>query len=117
MGAQHAFLYTNGTMHDLGTLGGSISCGLALNSAGAVTGNASVSEGAQHAFVYRNGQMQDLNSLINNRSSRNGSVTLTNGVAIANNGLILANGIDSRTGQSHAYLLCTQSEDDPCEGK
>ena len=64
-GYQHAFLYSNGQMQDLGTLPGGTYCeASAINDSGQVVGNAYDSSGETHAFLYSNGQMQDLNSLI-----------------------------------------------------
>jgi probable HAF family extracellular repeat protein len=63
-GSQHAFLYSNGTMQDLGTLpGGSSSAGFAINQAGQVTGYSAIRGGNVHAFLYSNGAMQDLGTL------------------------------------------------------
>jgi probable HAF family extracellular repeat protein len=61
-GAQHAFLYSNGQMTDLGTLGdsNSYSFGVSINNAGQVTGYADTPTGPWHAFLYSNGQMRDL---------------------------------------------------------
>jgi len=53
--AYHAFLYTNGTMRDLGTLGGN-SVGYAVNSSGYVTGNTDTGG----AFLYKNGRMESI---------------------------------------------------------
>src|SRR6478752_2380335 len=53
----HAFLYSNGQMIDLGTLGASYSygsSGLAINNAGEVVGFAQSASGATHAFLYNN---------------------------------------------------------------
>ena len=63
-GFEHAFLYRNGKMHDLGTLpGGSSSAGYAINQDGLVTGYSSASDGNAHAILYSHGVMHDLGTL------------------------------------------------------
>lgn len=59
-GAVHAFLYANGQMTDLGTLGGRDSNATALNNIGQITGDSETSSGAFQAFLYSNGQMTSL---------------------------------------------------------
>ncbi len=105
-GTTHAFKYANGTMQDLGTLGGTFSEGNGINAAGDIVGDSSLAAGAtNHAFLYRNRKMTDLNTLLDSRSPLAQFVTLTEGVGINDRGEIAANGTDSRTGESHAYLL------------
>lgn len=59
----HAFLY-QGSMRDLGTLGGPASFGYAVNDGGTVVGSSNVpGEDSAHAFIYSDGQMLDLNQL------------------------------------------------------
>jgi probable HAF family extracellular repeat protein len=100
------FLYSNGTMIDLGDLGGGESRGLAINSAGHVTG-ASLTSGAgsNHAFLYRNGQMIDLNSAIDPANPLPGDITLVEATAINDCGWIVANGLADLSLRRHAYLL------------
>ena len=43
--------YSNGTMHDLGTLGGTTSYAAAINNSGQVVGHAVTAAGDQHAFL------------------------------------------------------------------
>jgi probable HAF family extracellular repeat protein len=63
-GTEHAFVYRNGKMQDLGTLpGGSASAGYAINQAGQVTGYSIVADGNAHAILYSRGVMQDLGTL------------------------------------------------------
>src|SRR3954453_18183460 len=62
-GEAHAFLYSNGEMADLGTLGGVSSFGYGINDSGQVTGSSSTTSGAVRAFLYSNGQMQNLGTL------------------------------------------------------
>ena len=65
-GYSHAFLYSNGTMTDLGTLpGGLDSEGYGINASGQVVGYSEINSGSDiRAFLYSNGTMTDLNSLI-----------------------------------------------------
>jgi probable HAF family extracellular repeat protein len=59
-GDGRAFLYSGGIIHDLGTLGGNSSAGLAINDDGVITGGARTSTGVLHVFRYAGGAMQDL---------------------------------------------------------
>ena len=67
-GPSHAFLY-DGTMHDLGTLGGAQRYATAINKSGVVVGSSAIagdpSNPRSDAFVYRDGKMRDLNGRIN----------------------------------------------------
>src|SRR5215471_8140596 len=58
--ADHAFLWSNGTMTDLGTLGGDVSSAYAINDLGQVVGQAATANGEMHAFLWANGVMTDL---------------------------------------------------------
>ena len=62
-GTYHAFLFSAGTMQDLGTLGGAYSSGAGLDSSGRVVGYATTIDGDYHAFLYSGGTMQDLGTL------------------------------------------------------
>jgi probable HAF family extracellular repeat protein len=62
--ASHAFLYINGIMTDLGTLGGH-SYAYGMNNNGQVVGASyTAGDAALHAFLYSGAVMIDLNSLI-----------------------------------------------------
>ena len=99
-GNQNAFLYSNGTATDLGTLfpfGSSSAAG--INDSGQIVGGASVYGGYSHAFIYSDGTMQDIGTLpgyaygfavgINNSGEVAGWAETTNGSAHA---FLYANG-------------------------
>jgi probable HAF family extracellular repeat protein len=48
----HAFLYSDGKMTDLGTLGGKESVAFGINDAGQIVGWADNANGYAHAFLY-----------------------------------------------------------------
>jgi probable HAF family extracellular repeat protein len=104
----HAFLYSDGVMLDLGTLGGNISDsdGEAINASGEVAGWYSLPYnpgGGIHAFLYSKGTLYDLNDLIAG-SPLAPYVTLFEATAITDTGYILAEGVDSRNGDSWFVL-------------
>jgi probable HAF family extracellular repeat protein len=59
-GHSHAFLFSEGKMSDLGTLGGWYSNAEDINDSGQIVGSASTANGRLHAFVYSAGTMHDL---------------------------------------------------------
>ena len=64
-GINHAFLYSDSTMHDLGTLGGTSGYSFAygINDSGQVVGQTSIAGGANHACLYSGSTMYDLGTL------------------------------------------------------
>jgi probable HAF family extracellular repeat protein len=59
----HAFLWEDGTMTDLGTLGTGESYAWAINNRGQITGYSDTSKGQTHAFLWEGGVMTDLGTL------------------------------------------------------
>jgi len=60
----HAVLWRNGSIVDLGTLGGSYSAAVDINERGAVVDYSQMAEGAgDHAFIWRTGRLIDLSPL------------------------------------------------------
>lgn len=92
----HAFMYSGGTMTDLGTLlGGFYSVGYGINDAGQVTGFSDISNGDQHAFVYSAGSMTDLGTL---------GGTTSYGLGINNAGQATGYSDISGDGAIHAFV-------------
>ncbi len=88
----HAFSY-DGSLHDLGTLGGAISTAYAVNDSGQIAGAANTSAGYSHAFLY-DGTMHDLGTLGGNRSFAYG---------INNNGLVVGAADITGNQRQHAF--------------
>jgi probable HAF family extracellular repeat protein len=100
---EHAFLWDQGVMTDLGALPGDIvSWGLDLNDAGVAVGTSIdvfASPWNWRAWIWENGQLQDLNDLIDPASGW----TLEWANAINNNGWIVGRG--RLNGQVRGFLL------------
>ena len=62
-GVSRAYLFTDGVMTDLGSLGGNRSSAEAVNARGEVVGTAETAQAQSHAFWYRHGAMLDLGTL------------------------------------------------------
>ena len=62
-GSQRGFLYQNGKVTDLGTLGGLYTRVNAINNVGQVVGGSTTASGEFHGFIYQNGKMTDLGTL------------------------------------------------------
>ena len=100
-GATHAFSYSNGMMTDLGTLPGlTDSEANGISDIGEIVGYASDTSGLSLAFVDVNATMVDLNTVLLQPIG----TTLTNAVAVNNNGQVVALGSNG-----HTYLLSPTS--------
>ncbi|HXG90664.1 MAG TPA: hypothetical protein VNJ02_20280 [Vicinamibacterales bacterium] len=98
-GEDHAFLYANGKIADLGTLsGGTQSFAYGINVSGQAVGSSDSTQG-QRAVLFEGGKVIDLNTLI---PSGSGWV-LTEAKDINDAGLITGTGIVN--GQQRAFLL------------
>jgi probable HAF family extracellular repeat protein len=60
---RQAFLWQDGVLKGLGTLGGLDSSALGINRKGHVVGSSQRADGYTHAFIYRNGKMRDLGTV------------------------------------------------------
>jgi probable HAF family extracellular repeat protein len=74
----HAFVYSAGTLHDLGTFGGTYAGASAINQGGAIAGGATLASNPNisNALVYQNGAVQALPTppgMSSNASGINGS--------------------------------------------
>ena len=58
--AAHPFLWANGHMRDLGTLGGGYRFASWVSERGFVAGGARAADESFHGFLWRNGKMHDL---------------------------------------------------------
>src|SRR5262249_40435478 len=73
--AAHAFLWQNGTMTDLGTIGGTFTAANWLNDAGEVIGIGSTTgDTALHAFVWRHNTISDIGTVDGDNNSSANSI-------------------------------------------
>jgi len=83
-GASHAFLYSGGSMIDLGTLGGNSSDGFAVDINGQVVGQSQIASGNIHAFLYAGGKMHDLGTVNGNPTSQALNINNKHGWIVGN---------------------------------
>jgi len=89
----HGFLWQNGAMTGLGSLGGTTTYALRINASGEVIGFSDTAAGVSHAFLWQNGAMTDLGTL------SGGGASSAN--AINASGLIVGTSTDA-SGATHA---------------
>ena len=102
------FVWDGSAMRKIGSLTNclfSYGEGLGINDFGQVTGYIWNKSCKQIAFLWDGGPMKDLNLLVDPADPLRARVKLMRGVDINARGQVAANGIDSRTGQSRAYLV------------
>jgi len=97
----HAFLYSNGTFRDLGTLGGNYSKASDINKFGVIVGHATIADGQIHGFVYdsSSGTMANLNDLVQDSDGW----AIFDAAAVNDRGQIVASA--KKEGVTHAFLL------------
>ena len=108
-GDQHAFVWHNGVMTDLGTAGAASSVGGAINNLNEVVGTLiyDPSDGTKNSgFLYSNGVMVDVNTLL----PANSGWVLRDAQDVNDIGQIVGFGVID--GQQHAYLLSPVPEPD-----
>jgi len=75
-GSLHATLWHDGSVRDLGTLGGVRSLALDVNDRGQVVGWSLISSGELHAFLWSNGVMRDIGAFLPVAISEDGRLAL-----------------------------------------
>lgn len=99
-----AFMYSAGTMTDLGSLGGRMSGALGINASGQIVGFSLTSGDTEmHAFLYSGGTMTDLNDLIDPAQSGYKVLHGMEGIFINDAGQIATTGCNSAGRNCHAY--------------
>jgi len=96
---RHAFLYSNGLMTDIGSLGG-YSAALGINDVGTVVGFSATetSGGLAHAFVYSSGLMRDIDPL-------DGEFSESYARGVNNLGQVVGQFFDQDQSSHHAFLF------------
>ena len=97
----HAFLFAEGAMRDLGTLGSDPSEASGINNRGDVVGASNLSSTKRRAFLWSEGRMMDVNTFLPVGSSW----VLLNAFSINDRGQIVCSG--RRKGESTHLLLLT----------
>ncbi len=96
-----AYLYDDGVITTLGSLGGTKTFAHALNNTGTIVGSSCITGNtAMHAFLYENGMMTDLNTLI----PQDSGWTLVEAYDINDDGAIVGYGYNP-SGELRGFLL------------
>lgn len=103
-GPGRGFLYHNGTLTNLGTLGGNLTSPRHINDAGQIVGAGRDAAGNDTAFIYQNGAIHDLNALV----SSSAGLRFTVAPSINNDGVAIATGVDAN-GDAHSAILIPKS--------
>jgi probable HAF family extracellular repeat protein len=90
------FVWRNGKMTKMGTLGGSWSQAYAVNNKGQVTGLAYTKNGGAHAFITSGGKLVDLGTI-------SGPTSTTWGLGINNSGVIVGQSTFANTYHAFVY--------------
>jgi len=103
-GISSPFLFSNGNIQNLGSLGGSSGTAFRINNSGQVTGMSyTMGDIGHHAFRYSNGVMQDLGTLGGIHSTGNG---------INNSGQVVGGSLVIGETLPHAFLYSGDSMQD-----
>jgi probable HAF family extracellular repeat protein len=106
--AFHAFLWSEGTMTDLGTLPGDVvSWAETINSDDQAVGTSFDTSGNMHPFLWENGVMTDLNTLI----PPGFPWLLLEALGNNDRGQIVGYALQTATGEVHAYVLTPCDEE------
>lgn len=141
----HAVLWTDGQVRDLGTLGGVSSQAFGLNELGHIVGQAQAQDGSIHAVRWVDGQIQDLGLGRANKINELGQVvgvsgakhamlwqdgeaidldalvndpawTLSRAMDINDSGIIVGEAISKSNGNKRAFVLTTSAVPEPETG-
>ncbi|MFE0809310.1 hypothetical protein ACFW34_17765 [Streptomyces sp. NPDC058848] len=95
----HGFVWENGVMRDLGTLGGNAEATEArdINTAGQIAGNSQTVDGRMHAFLWKEGVMRDLGAL-------GGKENSSYAFGINDRGQVVGQSGQTLTGPARAFL-------------